>query len=198
MLTHRFAPGERLVEDRLAATFGVSRNPVREAIRMLAAEGLVEVTARRGATVARLSPEEAQELVEVRAMLEGANARLAARRHDPLVLARLHDILARGAAAVEAGAIERVPPLNDEFHALLADAGRNRVLADLMKTLRDRTSPLFRRSDAAIERESWAEHAAILRAVLDGDAEVAAALAYRHVIHAGRMRGIVAGSEGDG
>ncbi|MGH7152422.1 MAG: FCD domain-containing protein, partial [Acetobacteraceae bacterium] len=111
---------------------------------------------------------------------------------DPVILPRLEDILARGAATLEAGELAELPPLNDEFHTLLAQAGRNRALADLMKTLRARTSPLFRHSDAEIERQSWAEHAGILRAVLDGDAEMAALLAYRHVVHAGRMRGIAA------
>src|SRR5271156_1650769 len=76
ILSGRLKPGERLVEGRLADELGVSRNPVREAIRALASEGLIEVTARRGAAVASLTAQEAEELLEVRATLEGANARL--------------------------------------------------------------------------------------------------------------------------
>ena len=71
ILAGRYKPGERLVEDRLAEDFGVSRNPVREALRSLAAEGLVSLTARRGATVAAPSAEDAREMIEVRATLEG-------------------------------------------------------------------------------------------------------------------------------
>ena len=186
---HFRQPGDRLVEDRLAEEFGVSRNPVREAIRTLASEGLIEVNARRGAVVTSLTAEEAEELLEVRATLEGANARLAARRHDQTVLEPLSAILARGTEAIEAGRLADLPGLNDDFHALLAEAGRNRVLADLMRTLRDRTAPLFRGVGLDFARDSWAEHAGILRAVIAGDAELASLLAYRHVINAGSHRG---------
>jgi DNA-binding GntR family transcriptional regulator len=184
----QFKPGDRLVEERLADEFGVSRNPVREAIRTLASEGLIEVTARRGAVVASLSPQEAEELLEVRATLEGANARLAARRRDPAVLDDLKDILARGSAAITAKRVDELPELNDAFHAHLARAGCNRVLVDLMKTLRDRSGPLFRGFGLEFVTESWAEHASILRAVIAGDAELASLLAYRHVLNAGARR----------
>ncbi|HVY14424.1 MAG TPA: GntR family transcriptional regulator [Rhodopila sp.] len=189
ILEGRLKPGERLIEDRLAEEFGVSRNPIREAIRTLASEGLIEVNARRGAVVTTLTPEEAEELLEVRATLEAANARLAARRRDPGVLQILKDVLARGTEAVEAARIDELPRLNDEFHAHLAQAGRNRVLADLMKTLRERTGPLFRGVGIEAQRDSWSEHAGILRAVIAGDAELASLLAYRHVLNAGLRQG---------
>lgn len=188
ILAGRFRPGERLIEDRLADEFGVSRNPIREAIRTLASEGLVEVTARRGAMVAVLSPDEADELLEVRATLEAANARLAARRRDAAILAEIKDILRRGTDAIEAGRLGEIPSLNREFHATLARAGHNRVLADLVNMLRDRTGPLFRRLDVEFARETWLEHATILRAVIDGDPELASMLAYRHVRHAGALQ----------
>ncbi len=83
ILDGRLKPGARLVEDRLSAELGVSRVPVREALRSLSAEGLVRLEPHRGATVVEVTPEMVAELVEVRALLEGQNARLAARRHDP-------------------------------------------------------------------------------------------------------------------
>jgi DNA-binding GntR family transcriptional regulator len=188
ILAGRFEPGSRLIEDRLAEEFGVSRNPIREAIRTLASEGLVEVTARRGAMVASLSAEEADQMLEVRATLEAANARLAARRREPAIIEQLKNILARGTEAIAAERVAELPHLNDEFHAHLARAGSNRVLADLMKTLRDRTGPLFRGIGLEFARTSWAEHAGILRAVIAGDPELASLLAYRHVINAGSQR----------
>jgi DNA-binding GntR family transcriptional regulator len=188
ILSGHFKPGDRLIEDRLAEEFGVSRNPIREAMRTLASEGLIEVTARRGAVVASLSAQEAQELLEVRATLEAANARLASRRRDPVVLDRLNAILQRGTEAIEAGRVTDLPGLNDAFHTHLAQAGHNRVLADLMKTLRDRSAPLFRGFGLDFARASWAEHAGILRAVIAGDAEMASLLAYRHVINAGSLQ----------
>src|ERR1700693_4514536 len=89
ILSGRLKPGERLVEGRLADELGVSRNPVREAIRALASEGLIEVTARRGAAVATMTEQEARETIELRALLEGQNGRLAARRHDGEIIKRI-------------------------------------------------------------------------------------------------------------
>jgi DNA-binding GntR family transcriptional regulator len=187
IISGQLKPGERLVEDRLAEELGVSRNPIREAIRTLASEGFVEVEARRGAVVASLSSEEVAELLEVRATLESANAKLAARRRDPVILDQLKNVLARGTAAIDRGDTAALPYLNNEFHAQLAQAGHNRVMADLMKTLRDRTAPLFRSIGLDAARRSWAEHAEILRAVIAGDSELASLLAYRHVLNAGRQ-----------
>jgi DNA-binding GntR family transcriptional regulator len=97
-------------------------------------------------------------------------------------------VLARGSAAIADKRVDELPELNDAFHALLARAGHNRVLVDLVKTLRDRSGPLFRGIGLEFATESWAEHASILRAVIAGDAELASLLAYRHVLNAGTRR----------
>lgn len=99
ILSGALAPGQRLVEEALAATFGVSRNPVREALRVLAAEGLVEVLPRRGATVSLLTAEEAQELFDLRLAVEGVAARIAARKRNPDGLRRLEEVLAQARAS---------------------------------------------------------------------------------------------------
>ncbi|MBS0527239.1 MAG: GntR family transcriptional regulator [Proteobacteria bacterium] len=177
-------PGERLVEDRLSAELGVSRVPVREALRGLSAEGLVTLLPRRGATVVEVTPETVTELVEVRALLEGLNARLAAQRHDPEIVAQLEDTLARGNEAAETGTAEELARLNAEFHERLAEASRNSVLSDVMRGLRERTSIAFAINGRARAREDWEEHAGILAAVIAGDAELAALLANRHVQNA--------------
>jgi DNA-binding GntR family transcriptional regulator len=177
-------PGERLVEDRLSAELGVSRVPVREALRGLSVEGLVTLLPRRGATVAEVSPETVAELVEVRALLEGLNARLAAQRHDPEIVAALRDTLARGNQAAGTGTAEELAHLNAEFHERLAEASRNSVLSDVMRGLRERTSIAFAINGRARAREDWDEHAGILAAVIAGDAELAALLANRHVHNA--------------
>jgi DNA-binding GntR family transcriptional regulator len=177
-------PGERLVEDRLSAELGVSRVPVREALRGLSAEGLVTLLPRRGATVVEVTPESVAELVEVRALLEGLNARLAAQRHDPEIVAELQDTLARGNAAAQAGTAEELARLNAEFHERLAEASRNAVLSEVMRGLRERTSIAFAINGRSRAREDWEEHAGILAAVIAGDAELAALLANRHVQNA--------------
>ena len=106
----------------------------------------------------------------------------------PRCWTQLRSILERGTAAIEAGRAAELPALNDAFHADLARAGHNRILADMMRMLRDRSAPLFRGVGVEFARESWAEHAGILRAVIAGDAELASLLAYRHVMNAGSTR----------
>src|SRR5260370_41104902 len=185
ILSGRYKPGQRLIEDRLAQDFDVSRNPVREALRSLAAEGLVALTARRGATVAAPSAADAREMIEVRATLEALNARHAARRRDPEVIALLSEVLRQGSAAAASGSLDALPDLNARFHDALAAAGSNRVLGDLMRSLRLRTGTVFAPLGAWRSRETWEEHAAILKAVIAGDEELSALLAERHVMKAG-------------
>ena len=177
-------PGERLVEDKLSAELGVSRVPVREALLGLAREGLVRLEPRRGASVAEVTPRVVDELVEVRALLEGLNARLAARRHDPEIVALLRDTLDRGNAASKDGTSEELSRLNAEFHERLTEASRNSVLADTMRSLRERTSLAFALNSRPRARDDWQEHAGILAAVISGDEELAALLATRHVHNA--------------
>jgi DNA-binding GntR family transcriptional regulator len=181
ILTRRRAPGERLVEDRLSAELGVSRVPIREALRVLANEGLVEVQPRRGASVATITPEVARDLVEVRATLEGLNARLAARHHEDDIVAQLKAVLEQGNAAARARNTDDLVRLNGEFHDKLAEAGRNSILWDIMRTLRERTSLVFAVNTERRAEQDWDEHSRILAAVIDGDEELAAMLATRHV-----------------
>ena len=178
------APGQRITEPDVAARLKVSRVPVREALRGLSVEGLVTLLPRRGATVVEVTPETVAELVEVRALLEGLNAKLAAQRHDPEIVALLRDTLERGNEAATTGAPEELARLNAEFHERLAEASRNAVLADVMRGLRERTSLAFAINSRARAREDWQEHAGILAAVIAGDAELAALLATRHVHNA--------------
>jgi len=122
----------------------------------------------------------------VRATLEGLNARLAARRRDPETIAQLRDVLARGDAAARHGSPVELAALNREFHALLAVAGSNRILQDIMRSLRERTELVFRRNSTERAPVDWREHAMILAAVVDGDEELATLLATRHVNNAAR------------
>jgi DNA-binding GntR family transcriptional regulator len=184
ILDGKLRPGERLVEDRLSTELGVSRVPVREALRGLSMEGLVRLEPNRGATVAEITPELVAELVEVRTLLEALNARLAARRHDPEIVDALQDTLKRGNAAAQSATPDHLARLNGEFHERLAEASRNSVLTDIMRSLRERTSLAFSINGRTRAREDWKEHAAILAAVIEGDEELAALLAARHVQNA--------------
>lgn len=181
----RLKPGERLVEERFAAEYGVSRNPVREAIRALSSEGLVDVSSRKGAHVADLAPETVGEIVEIRALLESHNARLAARHRNPVVLKSVEAILSKGQAALGAGRHKSLRELNDQFHEALAEAGSNQLLSEMLASLRARSALLFSPDNPDRQAVSWQEHAGILQAILEGDEELAAKRAMAHVLGAG-------------
>ena len=189
ILAGRLKPGERLVEDRLSAELGVSRVPVREALRGLSMEGLVRLEPNRGASVTEVTSALLAELVEVRTLLEALNARLAARRHDPEIVALLQDTLRRGNEAAQSGTADQLAQLNAEFHERLAEASRNSVLSDIMRSLRERTGLAFSINGQARAREDWKEHAGILAAVIEGDEEISALLAARHVKNAAAALG---------
>jgi DNA-binding GntR family transcriptional regulator len=187
ILSGRFKPGDRLIEERLAVELGISRNPVREAIRSLASEGLVEVTPRRGAAVAAPTRTDTWEMVEVRAVLEGMNAKLAARHRPAAFIEQLKTVLQEGRAKARSGSgsVAEFVALNAKYHDLLAASGANRVLGDIIRTLRERTSQAFDPMGIAHAVQSWEEHAAILEAVIAGDEDLAELLASRHVMRAG-------------
>ena len=186
ILSGLYEPGERLVEGKLSLELGVSRIPVREALRALAAEGFVVIEPRRGASVARLSPDIAREMVEVRATLEGLNAKLAAQRRDPALIAELEKVLQEGIKAVNDGNSGQFQELNSRFHEVLGTIASNSVLQDIMRSLRERTALLFAPANAQRGQQNWEEHSQVLQAVIAGDADLAALLATRHVYSAAK------------
>jgi DNA-binding GntR family transcriptional regulator len=187
ILAGEFQPGERLAEERLSEELGVSRMPVREALRALASEGIVTLEPRRGASVTVYTDEQIQELVEVRATLESLNAKLAAKRHDPKQIAELERILAAGSRITEKTDPAVIQENNNQFHGALERIAANSVLMNIVRSLRDRTALIFAKQSRARVRQNWEEHASIVRAVIAGDSELAALLAARHVHNAAEM-----------
>ncbi|ALD92585.1 GntR family transcriptional regulator [Cupriavidus gilardii CR3] len=190
-----YEPGERLVENKLSAELGVSRIPVREALRALASEGLVLIEPRRGASVAKLSPDIVREMVEVRATLEGLNAKLAAQRRDPALIAELEAVLQQGMEAAAQGKADELLTLNSRFHEVLGNIAANSVLQEMMRSLRERTAVLFGPANTVRARQNWDEHAQILQAVIAGDADLAALLAARHVYSAAKAAELPVGEQ---
>lgn len=186
ILSGDIAPGSRLIEDRLAERLGVSRNPVREAIRVLATEGFIEVTPRRGACVARLAVVDAENLFDVRMALEPVGARLAARRRSSDDIAGLRHILAEAKAATEAEELDVLADLNTAFHCSVVEAGGNDYLTGMATPMIKRAQWLFRHSAAARAPHSWLEHLGLLEALSSGDEEAAEAEARSHVAAARR------------
>lgn len=181
IVTGSLAPGERLVEDRLAEELAVSRNPVREALRVLAVEGYVDLVPRRGAVVARISSELVEYIFQVRIALEALAARLAARNAIEEGAQRVSAALAESEAAIARGDTTVLPELNDRFHAAVLELAGNPVLTDLMEPLRGRVQWIFSRTATARATHSLAEHRRLADAISAADEDTAAQVAMDHV-----------------
>ncbi|MGH8959122.1 MAG: GntR family transcriptional regulator [Acidimicrobiia bacterium] len=181
ILSGRFRPGERLMEEVLATEFGVSRNPVREALRQLSAAGFVEVVPRHGASVATLGVQSVRELFEVRSALEAVMARLAAERITPDLTAALAELVAQGQRAANNQQLDDLPDLNTAFHNAVARAAGNSRLVVLNETVRDTIQWVYARALRERAIDSWKEHTALFEAIKSRDATLAAHLALDHI-----------------
>ena len=181
VIAGRLTPGQHLVETELARHLGVSRQPVREALHRLEAEGWVDLRPNQGAFVHVPTAHEVDELLDVRELLEVETARLAARAADAGQVARLRVICHEGEAAVEAGDTERFVSVNNNFHDALAEIAGNSVLAELSAIVGRRARWYYRLVAPLRGHESCAEHMSMVDAIEAGDAEQAAKAARDHV-----------------
>jgi DNA-binding GntR family transcriptional regulator len=181
---HELPPGGWIDEQALALEYGISRTPLREALKVLAAEGLVLLKPRRGCYVTQLSEQDIDEVFPVMAMLEGRVAEVAARRATSADLARLADIheeLEKHAAANNA---DRFFEANQRFHAALQEIAGNRYLAQLIDDAR-KVIKLTRRDSLRLEgrlKQSLEEHREILDALRTKDTERARQSMHDHLL----------------
>lgn len=181
VIAGRLTPGQHLVETELARQLGVSRQPVREALHRLEAEGWVDLRPNQGAFVHVPTDQEVDELLDVRELLEVETARLAARAAGAGQIARLRVICHEGEAAVESGDTERFVAVNNQFHDALAEIAGNAVLAELSAILGRRARWYYRLVAPLRGHESCAEHVSMVDAIEAKDAERAARAARDHV-----------------
>ena len=182
-----YPDGEPLRQDALADELGVSRIPVREALRQLEAEGLVTFSPHRGAVVSSLSLDEIDELFELRADIECDLLRRAIPRTSAEQLERADDVLDEFEDALRAGEATRWGPLNWHFHAALyAPAARNFTMGVLQK-LHQHSDRYFRMQVLLAKggERANAEHRAIAAAVRAKDVESAGRLMRSHILGAG-------------
>ncbi|MER6205192.1 MULTISPECIES: GntR family transcriptional regulator [unclassified Streptomyces] len=179
IIAGRLGPGDRLVERELAERFGVSRVPVREAIRALVAEGFVHFETPRRAVVRPLTPNDVQELFELREALEVYAAGLAASRATPEELAGVAELLDRAAAATEAGDAEVITDINSRLHDSIVTMAGNTLLTAALEPVAGRLRWMTRRN------EEWPqlllEHRELYEAIASGDPDRARAHALAHV-----------------
>ncbi|SRR6266481_1679216 len=182
-----YKPDDRLRLTELAREFNMSEMPVREALRMLQRDGLIEMHSHRGASVANLSWSRAAEIVSVRMHLEVLAVREAAPGHDKSSLAELGKILDRMDRDRAAGSAARFSTGNREFHRRLYEPGANTVLKQEITDLWDRVWRARAQSIFEVDRTrmtaAQAEHRAILAALARNDANAAVVAASRHRDH---------------
>lgn len=177
-------PGQRLQEQHLAERYGVSRVPVRDALRRLEAERLIQVEANRGAFVSRVTAEEASELLRVRLVLEELLCHDAAKNRTEAQLEELREIVALGTSSVRGASPSQLVALNTRFHRLLGEASHNPTAAGLVEQLRVRSELEYSGRLPKRAESSWKEHRAVFDAVEAGDPEEASRCIREHLMHA--------------
>lgn len=179
----RLEPGSKLDEQELAEQFGVSRTPVREAFRLLAASHLVELRGRQGAVVRTISAQSLIEMFQVMAELEGLCARLAARRANPAQLGRIEAIHKRLEDVSASGDVDLFYDVNQEFHEAVYEASCNGFLADQTRRLRNQVAAYRRRVTHRPSRipKTLKEHGEVIAAIRTHDDEAAQRAMRDHV-----------------
>jgi DNA-binding GntR family transcriptional regulator len=185
ILSGEFAPGQVLNQATLARTIGISTTPLREALRRLKSEGLVELDAHRDARVTELTPEEARDLLEVRRSLDPLAAALAAERRTKADIKEIREA-AKGVEPLRRDFGVDHLIAHRRFHAAIYRASHNDLLIATLDGLWDKADR-YRRLGLAVERsqqerdEKAAEHAQLAECVIAGDAEGAAAVMHQHI-----------------
>lgn len=183
ILTGAIVPGTRMMEVELADEMGVSRTPIREAIRKLEKEGLVTIEPRRGAYASQISTEDMVEILEVRQNMEGLAAFFAASRMKPEQLTSLKDISQKYNEAVSEENMENMIKYDTRFHRIIVESCNNKVLVQMIEQLQELVLRFryiyydnFRRAENMPE-----EHKAILDAIEQGNADAARDAADVHI-----------------
>lgn len=188
IISGHFAPGERLVERPLCEQLGVSRTVIRETIRFLEAEGLVELVPNRGPTVASLDWDQARQIYDIRRQLEGSAAAACAEMHDAACAKSLGEALKRIGETTQTGEWSELRKTTTRFYEIIFDAAGHSVAWDIVQRLNGRISRLRALTLSATDRPvSGLTHiTAIYDAILSRDPDAARTAVHRHIDDASR------------
>ena len=183
IMSGNLKPGQRLVERELCEMMGVSRPSIREALRLLEADGLVNTVTHRGPMVSTISLEEARQLYAARAVLEGFAGRECARLHDPAVVRKIGEALGRLKVALAESDMIAVLEAKTDFYAALIGGCQNAFIERMLKPLHDRITLLRITSMSHPKRvnKSLREVTAIWRAIQSGDEDLAERCCVDHI-----------------
>ncbi len=179
----QLSPGERLLEVQLADEMGVSRTPVREAIRRLELEGFVVMVPRKGAYVAGLSVDDVESVYEIRTALETLAVRLAAQRMEADDYRQLDELAEQMKATWQERNVDQWVTLDARFHELLYTFSRNERLVQMMSNIMEQLSRyrIISLANVEVRHNSLAEHQEVIEALKRRDSEMAAAAAALHI-----------------
>jgi DNA-binding GntR family transcriptional regulator len=184
-----FPAGSKLVESDLAERLQVSRTPVREALQVLAREGLVTILPRRGVIVESLTMRDVEDVFLMREVLEGLAAALSAQRISSAELKELREAWAMSCEAKETGDFERAIEANTLFHSAICKAAKSDRLTQLLGMVLDQIATYrnITLTDAGRRNNAFDEHARILSAIEEGDPEAAENQMRIHISNAREM-----------
>lgn len=180
IISRRLAPGQHLVESELAQMLGVSRQPVREALQWLNNEGWVDLRPGYGAFVHAPTPDEADQLLAVRTLLESEAARLAATQADADGVAKLRELNRQGEEALANDDVDTAVALNAAVHRCVTELSGNKVLLDFATQVDRRVRWYYTPIARQRGKQSWQEHAKLIDAIEKRDADTAARIMREH------------------
>lgn len=183
IITGELKPGQHLVEKELAEALGVSRQPVREALQWLQKDEWVDLRPGYGAFVHSPTPEEADQLLGVRTLLEAESARLAALNSTKDGVTELKQIYKSGLAALKADDVEAVVAANAELHAKITEMSGNKVLNELAAQINRRVRWYHTPVAKSRGKQAWDEHSALIDAIAKKDGDTASNLMREHTEH---------------
>ncbi|HZK43893.1 MAG TPA: GntR family transcriptional regulator [Syntrophomonadaceae bacterium] len=186
IINGRLQPRERLMEIQLAEELGVSRTPIREALRKLEIEGFIVMVPRKGAYVADLTFKDIADVFEIRSALEGLAASLAAERITDEELETIKNLWAEKAEAIASNNLEKLIIVDTEFHEAIYKASRNDRLTNIINNLREQIQR-FRATTLAYPGRmatSLDEHRGIVEALQARDVQLSRQLAVEHIENA--------------
>ena len=183
IITGKLPPEKQLVEQEICDKLGVSRTPVREAIRMLTSDGLVDFSPGKGAMVATITKEKAADMYELKEALEAHAARLCAERNDPEVIAKLEDCLRHHKDAYLNREISATADIDLQFHILLLEGSKSSMLEEAGKSLLVQARRLSQLAvyDSDQTQNFIAQHEKVLDAIKAGDGYAAARAISEHI-----------------
>lgn len=184
ILSGKYKSGEELRESTIGHELGVSRTPVREALRQLELEGLVKIVPNKGAQVINLSVKDIKDIYAIRSHLEGLCARWACENITPEQIDALEEIVYLSDFHTSKNHYEQMLELDNKFHDIIYEASESKMLRHLLKDFHHYVQRVRKITLSSMERaaKSNLEHKAILEALKEHDADKAEELAHEHIL----------------